>query len=239
MDEKPILFNTDMVKAILLEKKTCTRRAIKPQPRNGQSIVKDDGTFRYQGAGDCRPPYQTGDILYVRETWRVRDCVGDYVNGTKGAEIEYRAGGDNHIIYPADPNFNKWSQGTKWRPSIHMPKEAARLFLRVTNIRVERLQDMTEENVFAEGYEDHEPQCYHLVYENYPDSPIPCFAASSSECPLDPPCDHSIPELFGAEVWNATIKKADRARYGWNANPWVWVIEFERIGREEAMEDKQ
>lgn len=250
---KPIPFNTKMVRAILDERKTCTRRVIKPQPEHVHTIFgpseEVDGTFEFMCGyirdGVCYDwievvtmPYQQGDILYVRETWRVRDCIGDYAKSTKRAEIEYRAGGDSHIIYPTDPDFDKWRQGAKWHPPIHMPKEAARIFLRVVNVRAERLQDMKEEDAFAEGYEDHEPWCFHSVYENYPDSPIPCWAASSGNCPQDRPCDHTIPELFGTEVWDGTIKKKDLDVFGWNANPWVWVIEFERISREEAMSEE-
>ena len=108
-----------------------------------------------------------------------------------------------------------------------MPRSAARIFLRVTDVRVERLQDMTEDDALAEGY-DGRPWCEHKVWENYPDSPVPCYAAGNPGCPLDPPCNHSIPKSFGMEVWDSTIKPADRDRYGWYANPWVWVIEFER-----------
>lgn len=234
---KPILFNTYMVRAILDGRKTQTRRIIKPQPRKGQVIVRDGSVFRYSGAGNCRPQFQPGDILYVRETWTKLWYVDPdgYTHYDKPM-FYYAADGTPHITLCDEDGFALDDQLIRWRPSIHMPKAAARIFLRVSNIRVERLKDMTEEDAFAEGYKDCNPWCYHLMYENYPDSPIPCFAASSGECPPDSPCNHSIPELFGIEVWNTTIKKTDLARYGWDANPWVWVIEFQRIGREEAIE---
>lgn len=108
-----------------------------------------------------------------------------------------------------------------------MPREAARLFLLVKDLRIERLQDMTEDDALAEGY-DGWPWCYHKVFENYPDSPIPCVASDGRNCPIDRPCDLSIPELFGREIWEKTIKPADRPKYGWEASPWVWVIEFEK-----------
>ena len=126
------------------------------------------------------PPYSPGDILYVRETF-FRD-VGRYLYKANYSDTEkfYRDGKEVAI---------------KWRPSIHMPREAARIFLRVTDVRVERLQDIDDDGVAAEGFE------------------------------IGAPFD---------ELWDSTIKKADHALYGWEANPWVWVIEFERISREEA-----
>lgn len=90
----------------------------------------------------------------------------------------------------------------KWHPSLHMPKDAARIFLRVTNVRVERLQDITVEDALAEGMDK--------------------YIRLNGE--LD---ENSIITSF-IGIWNSTIKKSDLDRYGWNANPWVWVIEFER-----------
>ena len=115
---KPILFNTEMVRAILDGRKSCTRRVVKPQP-----------TARY-GAQCIKPPYQSGDILYVRETWK-RALNGYY--------------------YYEDWQRDDIADITKWKPSIHMPKEAARIWLKVTDVRVERLQDITEDGAKAEG----------------------------------------------------------------------------------------
>ncbi len=161
------------------------------------------------------PRYKVGDILYVRETFYESPAFGTM----------YRADWRDDACPYMEPD-------DKWRPSIHMPKEAARLFLRVTGVRVERLQDMKDEDAYNEGWRG--PWCAHKVFENYPDSPIPCYASDGSECPPDPPCNHSIPELFGMDIWDNTIKKADLPRYGWATNPWVWVIAFERISKEEA-----
>lgn len=239
---KPILFNTEMVKAILDGKKKVTRRVIKPQPKSllcyafmgancGKWIYPSENTHKYWGdkyklseslseADMCikwTPPFHTDDILYVRETW----CKYDNDHVVDGQKYAYRA--DATLV----SEEARKKLGYKWKPSIHMPKEATRIFLRVTDVRVERLQDMTEDDAFREGWRG--PWCEHKVFENYPDSPIPCMAAASSECPKDPPCDHSVPELFGTDIWNETIKKSDLDRYGWQANPWVWVISFERI----------
>mgnify|MGYP002627477323 CR=1 FL=1 len=157
---KPMLFNTEMVRAILIGQKTCTRRVVKPQPitesRKGEAeegnVIMYFGELcklrsprnnrRYAGELEAVPihPYRPGDILYVRETWRPHSAwSGSYT----GCEIEYKAGGDNLVVTGKILAVPK--QVTPWRPSIHMPKEAARIFLRVTDVRVERLQEITNE----------------------------------------------------------------------------------------------
>lgn len=145
---KPILYSTEMVKAILDGRKTQTRRVVKPDIVSGFDVDVDGSIVAYidQATGDSfKPgdiaPYLPGDILYVRETWQdMSDNKGEYV---------YLADGDKGL-------FDKdWGVVTtkeiKWRPSIHMPREAVRLFLLVRNVRVERVQDITEEDVLAEG----------------------------------------------------------------------------------------
>lgn len=195
MATKPILFNTQMVRAILDGRKTCTRRIVKPQP-----------TAHY-GMQCIKPPYQPGDILYVRETWSLR------FDGEK-------------YFYKADKNTSREEKrlldynDVKWRPSIHMPKEAARIWLKVTNVRVERLQKITEAQTEEEGFL-FTPPCLHRTGENYCDIDGPCGSKIKY-------CDMSAGELFGKVLWDSTIKKSDIDIYGWDANPWVWVIEFER-----------
>lgn len=191
MSMKQILFNTEMVRAILDGRKSCTRRIVK---HDVKAILNSPYHKEHPEVEDkqiisklCMPPYQIGDILYVRETW----C--------KGLE---------RYIYRADySDTEKFYQGgkeieMKWHPSLHMPKDAARIFLRVTNVRVERLQDITVEDALAEGMDK--------------------YIRLNGE--LD---ENSIITSF-IGIWNSTIKKSDLDRYGWNANPWVWVIEFER-----------
>lgn len=253
---KPMLFNTEMVRAILSGQKTCTRRVVKGAEHYTSFIDLDDdlcviqvdrygierekpvtglyATFEWDGMPEfptVKAPYRPGDILYVREAFAPnyfsKEIADFYNNGNRTA---YRADYDSSKIGDVVPE-------PKWRPSIHMPKEAARIFLRVTDVRVERLQEITEEDAFKEGFNG-VPWCSHLVFENYPDSPIPCDASDGSECPPDRPCDRSIPELFGEMIWDSTIKPADLDRYGWTANPWVWVIEFERISKEAALGGK-
>lgn len=208
---KPILFNTDMVRAILEDRKTVTRRVVKLKYSNthlemrtdkygtrlieieneipGVTRVKNpDGTItlKLRAFIDKTPSYRTGDILYVRETFS--ECAEGYA-------------------YSADyPHSEGWG----WRPSIHMPREAARIFLRVTDVRVERLQDITEEQAQAEGVKG-------------------WMVATDRDWDKNP--NHLI--AF-RHLWDSTIKKADRARYGWDASPWVWVIEFERCEKPEG-----
>lgn len=189
----PILFNMKMVRAILDGRKSCTRRIIKPQPQ-GYFEVSEEPLYIYDTdgkQGKITPPYQPGDILYVRETF-----------------IQVAA----HIFwYKADDK--PWmSKDLLWKPSIHMPKEAARIWLKVTDVRVERLQDITGLSVQKEGIELDPKKC-----------------ASKFDF---------ITELFllFQELWDSTIKKSDLDSYGWDANPYVWVIEFERC--EKPKEEK-
>ena len=187
MATKPILFNTQMVRAILDGRKTCTRRIVKPQP-----------TAHY-GTQCIKPPYQPGDILYVRETWErfeCRNCEGDEKGKCpkepKKSVLDKTCG---CYMYRATDEI---SGDAKWHPSIHMPKEAARIWLKVTDVRVERLQKITEVQAQVEG-------CNSGLLTGA------CTARGQFE-----------------DLWNTTIKKSDIDRYGWDANPWVWVIEFER-----------
>ena len=210
MSMKPILFNTEMVRAILDGRKSCTRRVVKPQP-----------TARY-GAQCIKPPYQPGDILYVRETWERFECWncdgderGNCPKEPKKSVLDKTCG---CYMYRATDEI---SGDAKWRPSIHMPKEAARIWLKVTDVRVERSQEITEDGVWDEGFR-FKPPCLTRV------------SADGHACDLDGPCTSSIKycdmtmgELFGRKLWNSTIKKSDTDCYGWDANPWVWVIEFE------------
>lgn len=191
MSVKPILFNTEMVRAILDGRKTCTRRVVKlPKNMSGRPVGKNGDIGLMYLAGIKRPPYQPGDIIYIRETW------GTYSKNWWEADyFMYRAD------YPNGATTYTYSDGIvcdlpKWCPSIHMPKEAARIWLKVTDVRAERLQGMTDDDAEAEG----------------------CF-------------DYTSTALGFPDVWDSTIKKSDLDRYSWQANPWVWVIEFERCDK--------
>lgn len=196
---KPILFNTEMVRAILDGRKDATRRIVK-------GFIPDDAVWGYtaftpKGYISCRGtfadgygekffklPCEPGDILYVRETWKKAH---------------------NGYYYYEDWKRNDIADVTKWKPSIHMPKEAARIWLKVTDVKVERLQEITAESTLAEGADK--------------------YIHTNGE--LDE--NMTITSFIG--IWNSTIKKSDTDRYGWDANPWVWVIEFERCEKPEGV----
>jgi hypothetical protein len=209
---KPILFNGKMVKAILDGRKTTTRRLVKPQPElfyiNG--IYKDTANpneiaFKVMECGGkdrlMFPPFQPGDILYVRETWGISNFDEDESTMT----IQYKADDSAATVVLPPDKFQKYYDSMTgsepdWRPSIFMPKEAARIFLRVTDVKAERLQDITEDGAKAEG-------CgIALPAGGWEKNPLNQFV----------------------EVWNSTVNKSDLDQYGWDANPWVWVISFER-----------
>jgi hypothetical protein len=185
---KPIIFSTPMVQAILDGKKTQTRRVIKDKDiTNNFDIDVDGSAYAYinPATGDSCPPtaiakYQVGDILWVRETWG-KDENGEYVYRTNYGTTE-------------DDSFPP--SMFKWKPSIHMPREAARIFLKVTNVRVERVQDITAHDAIREGME--------------------------SEIPFD-----TVDEF--KELWNNLNAKRG---CGWESNPWVWVVAFEKISKE-------
>lgn len=202
---KPMLFSTEMVRAILDGRKTCTRRIVKDG-------IPDDAMWGYTaftpkgyitcrgvyadgyGEGFYKLPYKPGDILYVRETW-----CGLPVNEAghlRGHPIYY---------YKADGDLRPEGWIGAWRPSIHMPKEAARIWLKVTDVRVERLQEITEVQAQAEG-------CNSGLLTGA------CTARGQFE-----------------DLWNTTIKKSDLDRYGWAANPYVFVIKFSKIEKPEEV----
>ena len=132
MKTKPILFSTQMVEAILSGRKTMTRRVIRPQP----SKYDTEKIVNWNEVIYPTPKFLKGDILWVRETFTYDSYFQD------NSEI---------IIYKADdPNY-PLNSGQKWKPSIFMPKEACRIFLKITDIKVERLQDISEEDAIKEG----------------------------------------------------------------------------------------
>ena len=201
---KGIVFNTDMVRAILDGRKTVTRRVIRPQPDDDFMKKQDKALI----AAACAP-YQSGDILYVREKWQ-------YAYDMDGND-QFIEGTGRYLYYVENPMpFNDWidldtgehKDHMPWKPSIHMPKEAARIWLKVTDVRVERLKDMTENDVIKEGI-GFDKEHIEVLGGHY-----------------------DIPYSF---EWDSTIKKKDLPLYGWDASPWVWVIEFERTVKPECI----
>jgi hypothetical protein len=214
---KPILFNTEMVRAILDGRKTCTRRVVKPQWEECPICKYVHNEYIYDNMAEnvycarCgypmeperRSPYQPGDILYVRET--VWQKIGYYLD----VDGETKPSWYNEFRYVASDEKPETGWNYSWvkRPSIHMPKEATRIWLKVTDVRVERLQDITADGIRNEG-----------------------LSSAAVHCG-----DVEIALKEWENLWNSTIKKADLDCYGWGANPWVWVIEFERCEKPEGV----
>lgn len=216
---KPILFNTEMVRAIQDGTKTVTRRLVKPKYTNTEIVLRNGKVFETVGTpattAEIKSPYEVGDILYVRETW----CKYDEDHIIDGIRYAYKANATS------ESERIRKEFGYKWHPSIHMPKEAARIFLRVADVRMERLQDSffkSESAIFdllKEGVDIGE-QCRECI-DTYGS---PCCIDDESECgTLD-----EVRSNF-SNIWNSTVKKSDLAKYGWDANPWVRAIWFERI----------
>lgn len=230
----PILFNTEMVRAILEDRKTATRRILKlpkhiKKQENGLYTLFTEGTcYENQHMEEIvnyiKPPYQPGDILYVRETWNFvydMDDNDQIVEGTR--RYVYYVDDSMPFSYWVDPDTGEHKDNMSWKPSIHMPKDAARIWLRVTDVRVERLQDITEEQAAAEGA----LKCYEVVR---PDEREPVIYQAE---------DGGGYFVIGFKaVWDSTLNKTDREVYSWDANPGVWVIEFERCEKPEEARDK-
>lgn len=225
MEIKPILFSTEMVRAILDGRKTCTRRICKDA--NEYTVPDmdfynaDRRTYAVHNFADKKHteqlsiaertcPICPGDILYVRETWERFEC--------------WKCEGDERGNCPKEPKKSVLYKtcgcymyratdeiygDAKWHPSIHMPKEAARIWLKVTDVKVERLQNIDGKGCVKEGIEEE---------------------------PLKHVGEDFVKGMFH-DLWDSTINKSDIDRYGWGANPWVWVIEFERCKKPE--EDKR
>jgi hypothetical protein len=207
--EKPILFSTPMVQAILEGRKTQTRRIVKPQPSNKHSFlgrvidstdrsIVDKATFDIDGKDYIyvNVPYEQDDLLWVRETW----CSGMARDG--GNKIIYKANIEDLL----QPMHN-------WKPSIHMPRSAARLFLKVIKIRIQRLQDITEEDAMAEGIIELgncTPPDYSLTRKQYSNGIAVGFKTAR--------------EAF-IDLWDSIYKEQG---FEWQQNTWVWVIEFEK-----------
>lgn len=233
MSMKPILFNTEMVRAILDGRKSCTRRICKDANEctvpDMDFYNADKRTYAVHNFSDKKHteqlsiaertcPICQGDILYVRETWEHFECCccegdehGNCYREPQQSVLNKSCG--CYMYRATDEIYGD----AKWHPSIHMPKEAARIWLKVTNVRVERLQEITEDEAVKEGiYQSNCKEC---------NAPFGCDA-----CP-----DEGYNEIDGfADLWNSTIKKSDLDRYGWDANPWVWVIKFERCDKRES-----
>jgi len=218
MKERPILFNGEMVRAILDGRKTQTRRMVKPQPRVVHSIHSDASitTNRIFRKGDQRihSPFGTsGDRLWVRETWGLMsyrdttDWCGYSIKDVSEAELR------EQFLVEHAANWNLPNESAYWRPSIHMPRWASRITLEITGVRVERVQDITEEDAMKEGCE--EASLEHV--EDCEDADC-ALAGGPHDC-----CGYLVSaKLRFKGLWQSTHNN-------WDANPWVWVYEFKRI----------
>ena len=266
---KPILFNTEMVKAILDGRKTATRRSpfqfeMKPgyNPSwSGYSLGEyctghiESGVCLYsRGAHDVwgvrsnvvKPRYQAGDILYVRETWQQGYTLdgNDQIIEDTGRYF-YAAGPDEflpHFSFWLDPDTGEHKEYMPWRPSIHMPKEAARIFLRVKAVRAERLQDINgqgrHDDILKEGIRGYTKDGELYKFCTDIDSWIDFHRKHERRFKFKGSFWQDMPrtpvEAFKF-LWNSTIKEGDYGSF-WESNPWVWVIEFDRISKEEALQ---
>lgn len=223
MNERPILFSTEMVQAILDGRKTQTRRVTKPQP-----VDCDDRVYVHCPFG------KVGDRLWVRETWRIigwnwemGDYVIEYKDGTTKqfesvqdvdedateryalqCDEDMKKGGwvvNEEAGYWENPAVTRIEDETRppmrWRPSIFMPRAFSRITLEITNIRAERLQAISARDVIAEGVWDK---------------------------------THTLGDLNWQREWIEKWDSINKNGYGWDANPWVWVIEFRQVSNEPA-----
>lgn len=212
-----------MVQAILDDRKRQTRRIVRPQPvdaaicagklldTTGHHDKKDIGKIAftdldYKYAQYVKLPFEKGDIMYVRETW-FKNYYHEY------GKYFYRADGETiqiPLIYGGTSEFSR-TDGLRWKPSIHMPREAARIFLRVTDIQIERIQDITDESMIGEGIWEVYPNRWHYLNPCELESYTGTFANTSKQAFM--------------WLWNHVNAKQG---YGWAVNPWVWAYEFER-----------
>ena len=214
---KPILFSTEMVQAILAGRKTQTRRNIKNLKGidhnnfipGDRSFLKSKGFQQLILRGDfkkaitLKPKYLTGDILWVRETF---------------CDVSHNLENENCFLYKAD-FLGTTAELVKWKPSLFMPKEAARIFLKVTNVRCERLQDISEEDAISEGAKD---------------------SLNHDDMKLLSNLDWVIKRPFGNHQFGflALWQSINAKKHPWKSNPWVWVYEFERIEKTENINNQ-
>jgi hypothetical protein len=184
MKETGLLFKAEMVRALLDGSKTQTRRVVKPQPTN--QLFRTISCWNDEAhAREWQCPYgQPGDRLWVRETWRQAYPKTNFSHG-----VVYRADKERAL------GMDEYSDRHRWKPSIFMPRWASRILLGITAVRVERLQDISDEDALAEG-------CYPTKTGIYPGAPRAAYR----------------------ELWDS-INGAG----SWDANPWVWVVEFNRV----------
>ncbi len=251
----PILFSTEMVQALLDGRKTQTRRVVKTRFSNTDLVMRDnkhgkrlielqndvpepvrkenpDGTFstthHVKTFSEVKSPYgQPGDVLWVRETWAETVNVNSMQEwpGRPHIETERRDFPDDAVwsayIWRADGEWN-WcdddgfdTEKSCWKPSIHMPKAAARLFLKITDVRVERLQDISGADAVAEGVK------------------MTWISDGIEECKYKNYINDGRGSLSDASESYKTLWQRINGTESWDANPWVWVVTFEKTEKPE------
>lgn len=237
MTERPILFSAEMVRAIFGGNKTMTRRIVKPQPTWVQAHTAYIG--RKIGIHEVLCPYgRKGDRLWVRETWQ---CVHVYIDPETGygddikvaKEIPKEKDSYWRPIYAADQEYeeNSWDRGFRWRPSIHMPRWASRITLEITDVRLQRLQAINEQDALAEGV-------MHTDFGMYTPKGTMSLDGGNTFLPFKEQrapgwhvgpvsgpdqCFQAARNAFG-NLWEHI--HGDGA---WDQNPWVWAISFRRL----------
>jgi len=192
--ERPIIFSADMVKAIIAGRKTQTRRVVKSQPASWQDIYDfEDGTYArvgedFESLPFCCPYGRPGDRLWVREAFKVNPWIFNDPSMGPGTPdcVSYRADGEHQEI----------EERMVWSSPIYMPRWAARLLLEVTCVRVERVQEISEQDAIAEGCQPDYGESGRILWpaiDNY------------------------------ADLWDSINKKRG---FGWDSNSWVWAISF-------------
>lgn len=244
--ERPILFNTEMVQAILSGRKTQTRRVMNPQPKliddasgnhwwpskvfetmlRMEDELSNDNEYHKGLASDVCPNFTIGDVLWVREAfypdpnadsayWDEEDSLHTYYSwsgcGAKVSELPEKFHSPDNCIYRASWHGTDLS----WRPSIHMPRWAARIFLEVTNIRCQRLQDISEDDAKAEGFASVTKDGQMYKYGIPDNDGLP--GTDNTGWPWHE-WEQEAKTAF-AKLWQAIYQN-------WDENPWVWVVEF-------------
>ncbi|AVE37193.1 morphogenetic protein [Klebsiella aerogenes] len=193
MTERGMIFNSEMVRAILDGRKTQTRRPVKLPVHDknlGCELAGNELAGELSAGNYLNSAFgKQGDRIWVRETWARYNIDQD------SYDMAYRA------TPPAD-----WPEGGRWRPSIHMPRWASRILLEITDVRVERLNAISEEDARAEGIID----------------------GGCLNCGEPEPCGCANPEPDATDAF-AYLWQSIYGQENWNANPWVWVIEFKRV----------
>jgi len=246
MKARPILFSAEMVRALLDGRKTQTRRVIKPQPPEEYPVARlSDGVCVWSKHKESEFPMwarhsvchygKPGDLLWVRETWTKGRA--NFLGTTYDVPTwRTKNGAIGPILYRCSDIYEGHANFIKWRPSIHMPRWASRLTLRITDIRVERLQEISEADAVAEGVQPHEYaigplgvradsiRCIHCgkLRSDHVGQAMVCFGGNGT-------CWNGNTARGGFGVlWDSI--NSNRG-YSWDMNPWVWVIEFNVINK--------